>query len=69
MPNLKKNALLEVKHRAIIFMKKITTVVLVASVILWWLANYPAIDRADMSAAAQAQIQTLETQSAAQSDG
>lgn len=61
MPGLR-NSVLTVIDRAVMFLKNAGSVILIISLVLWFLANYPKMDRSQLPAAAAQQAERLESE-------
>lgn len=61
MPVLR-NSVLTVIDRAIMFLKNAGSVILIISLVLWFLANYPKIDRDQLPTAAAEQAEAFKTE-------
>lgn len=60
MPGLR-NSVLTVIDRAVMFLKNAGSVILIISLVLWFLANYPRMDRSQLPAEAAEQAESLES--------
>ncbi|MEP3480244.1 MAG: ferrous iron transporter B [Fuerstiella sp.] len=61
MPGLR-NSVLTVIDRAVMFLKNAGSVILIISLVLWFLANYPKMDRSQLPTTAAQQAESLESE-------